>query len=233
MDYFKQVKSFYEKQLFEQFSSQEISLWHTLMHLSNKLMWPGEITVPLSTLANLSGMTLASVKRTRDSLSRKGLIHWKSRNGNLSASYKVVILYDSGLAAQYEPQSEPQSEPIYKHKTENLKPNTKNKIPPTPRPGGWGFGPMLNKVFDDWLQYKAERKEPYKPKGLESLLTQIRKRVEAHGEDAVAEVIQLSMANGWKGIIFDRIEVKTGLQRKPQLNGNIFMDMLREEEQRG
>ena len=36
-------------------------------------------------------------------------------------------------------------------------------------------------------------------------LTEIENRVKRHGEQAVAEVIRLSMANNWRGIIWDRI----------------------------
>ena len=57
----------------------------------------------------------------------------------------------------------------------------------------------------DWLNYKKERKEAYKSTGLKSLLTEIENRVKRHGEQAVAEVIRLSMANNWCGIIWDRI----------------------------
>lgn len=92
-------------------------------------------------------------------------------------------------------------------RTKNKEQKTnKNNIPPSPPAGGWGFGPILNTVFDDWLQYKYERKEPYKPKGLESLITQIKNKVDEFGEEAVIEVIRNSMANGWKGIIFNQLE---------------------------
>ena len=57
----------------------------------------------------------------------------------------------------------------------------------------------------DWITYKKERREAYKSTGLKSLLTEIENRVKRHGEQAVAEVIRLSMANNWRGIIWDRI----------------------------
>ena len=64
---------------------------------------------------------------------------------------------------------------------------------------------MLSAVRD-WITYKQERREAYKAVGLKSLLTEIENRVKRHGAAAVAEVIRLSMANNWKGIIWDRIK---------------------------
>lgn len=73
--------------------------------------------------------------------------------------------------------------------------------------------PVLSAVRD-WLAYKQERREAYKPTGLKSLLTEIENRVKQHGGQAVAEVIRLSMGNNWRGIIWDRIGDKT--QEKPK-----------------
>lgn len=67
------------------------------------------------------------------------------------------------------------------------------------------FSGELLSAVRDWLAYKTERRERYKPTGLKSLLTEIENRAEKHGERAVADVIRLSMANNWRGIIWDRI----------------------------
>ena len=69
----------------------------------------------------------------------------------------------------------------------------------------FGFGEPLSGRILEWLRYKAERHEGYKPQGLHSLLRQIDSCRKTYGEDALCELIQQSMANGWKGIIFDRL----------------------------
>ena len=69
----------------------------------------------------------------------------------------------------------------------------------------FGFGEPLSERILEWLRYKAERHEGYKPQGLHSLLRQIDSCRKTYGEDALCELIQQSMANGWKGIIFDRL----------------------------
>ena len=69
-----------------------------------------------------------------------------------------------------------------------------------------GFGPELSVAFDEWLRYKQERREAYKPTGLKALISHVRNQAEIYGEKAVADCIRLSMSNGWKGIVFDRLE---------------------------
>ncbi len=91
---------------------------------------------------------------------------------------------------------------------------------PAPTPE---FGPVLQEAFEDWLKYKRERREAYKPTGLKSLATQIKNQAAIHGEDAVAALIRQCMAANWKGIIFDRLQGKT------QSRGGVsFWDMKEE-----
>ena len=65
----------------------------------------------------------------------------------------------------------------------------------------------------EWIAYKTERKEPYKEQGMKSLLRQIENNQMTYGEQAVCNLIDESMANGWKGIIFDRLKQKPVTQR--------------------
>lgn len=64
--------------------------------------------------------------------------------------------------------------------------------------------PLLEKV-KEWLDYKKQRKESYIERGLKSLLTQISKQAKEHGDIAVMDIIDFSMANGYKGILWDKI----------------------------
>lgn len=68
-----------------------------------------------------------------------------------------------------------------------------------------GFSPSLRAAVEDWLAYKRERREAYKPTGLKALLTQISSAASAHGDAAVIGVIRQSMSSGYKGITFDRL----------------------------
>lgn len=80
--------------------------------------------------------------------------------------------------------------------------------------------PMKDKVRE-WLRYKNERREPYKPTGLQTLVNRIAKEERAHGTGAVMRLIDDSMSNGWRGIIWDRLGKQTyGARDTPrQLTG--------------
>ena len=57
----------------------------------------------------------------------------------------------------------------------------------------------LNTIFS-WLNKK--RKDKHKPKGLEALVTQIKKKVDEFGVDTVINTIQQSMSCNYQGIIW-------------------------------
>lgn len=82
---------------------------------------------------------------------------------------------------------------------------------------------VLQDAFLRWLEYKKERREQYKPQGLQSLVTQIKRNEAIFGADAVANLIDECMASNWQGIIFNRLE------QKREKSGNIFREIAREE----
>ncbi len=64
---------------------------------------------------------------------------------------------------------------------------------------------LQNKI-NDWLKYKTEKDQSYKPTGLQNLLTQIDNKVKEYGEQAVIDIITESMAANWQGICFDKLK---------------------------
>lgn len=84
---------------------------------------------------------------------------------------------------------------------------------------------------NEWVTYKTERKEPYKEQGMKSLLRQIENNAIQFGDHAVCELIDECMANGWKGIIFDRLKQKAQTTNQQSYNntGNVFLDLARDE----
>ena len=73
----------------------------------------------------------------------------------------------------------------------------------------------IYKTILEWLEYKKERKETYKEKGLETLLTQIDSQCELYSEELVVSLINECMASNYKGIIFDKLKNKPK-QDKPK-----------------
>lgn len=118
------------------------------------------------------------------------------------------------------PPNAPRTPPKKKEKTkekEKEKKNITGDIPPTPLPGG---SPALQKAFSNWLQYKREKRQDYKPTGLQSLVTQVQRAAETYGEQAVIDLIGECMANNWQGIIFDRLGGGRA-QRPPSFNAPV------------
>ena len=88
----------------------------------------------------------------------------------------------------------------------------------------------LGEKLVQWFAYKDERKESYKETGMKTLLRQIENNCNRYGEQAMCDLIDDSMANGWKGIIFDRLKQKAPVRANTQpRGGNPFLDMARGE----
>lgn len=106
----------------------------------------------------------------------------------------------------------------------NPNPNPGN--PPYPPKGEKGEDPLdslpavLREKVEEWLEYKRQRRQPYKPMGLKTLIRKIINYADLYGETPVAGAIDEAMANGWSGIVWDKISAK---EKK---SGNQFLDML-------
>ena len=97
--------------------------------------------------------------------------------------------------------------------------------PPIVPPDGLAaLSPALRGAVEDWMQYKAEKRDPYKPQGLKSLVTEVKNNADRYGDAAVIKVITQSMSNNYRGIVFD------WLKKAPDggKSSNVFLDMLHE-----
>lgn len=63
--------------------------------------------------------------------------------------------------------------------------------------------------INDWLMYKEEKQQSYKERGLKGLFTMLKKNIAEYGEEAVCNLIDESMANGYQGIMWDRLSRKS------------------------
>lgn len=84
------------------------------------------------------------------------------------------------------------------------KPNqTKPKKPPaadsTEVPEAIAGDEMLREAVEDWLSYKAERRERFKPRGLKAFYGEVANAAARHGPVEVVRAIQTAMANNWQG----------------------------------
>ena len=68
------------------------------------------------------------------------------------------------------------------------------------------LSPTMQAKLMQWLAYKKERRESYKPTGLQALVTRIRSAADSYGDTAVCDLIDNSMSSGYQGILFDRLQ---------------------------
>lgn len=89
---------------------------------------------------------------------------------------------------------------------------------------GYGFSDLLIGTLNEWMRYKGDDKKfSYQETGMRAFLTQVQKRTAEYGDEAVADVIALSMSNGWQGIVWEKLQ---GGRDSPA-HGVTFMDMYR------
>lgn len=102
------------------------------------------------------------------------------------------------------------SQSKYKDKTKTKEKTKSEKNNPPVSPQGEtdlsAFGQELQDRIREWLQYKREKGQGYKPTGLTQFLSKIKTAADQYGEKAVCEAITTSETNNWQGVFFDRLE---------------------------
>lgn len=80
----------------------------------------------------------------------------------------------------------------------------------------------LNDTVIDWLEYKKEKRQAYKPRGLKALIKRIDEYVGVYGVDTIIELIEHCMANNWQGITWNKLKQPissgTGYQKNQEQN---------------
>ena len=77
----------------------------------------------------------------------------------------------------------------------------------------------------EWFKYKTERKDGYKEQGMKSLLKQVANKVSIYGDTAVCNLIDECMSNGWKGIIWDKLQSSSAYRNSGDRIGNRVKDV--------
>ena len=203
-------------------------MYFKFLNLFNRAGWPEYVQVDNLRLMSMIGTkTIKTAIQARDKLVDAGFIVYGKGSKGCPNRYKL------GIRCKKNTLNDTLNDTLMGTLNDtHIKTKTKTKnIPPCIPPDD--FSPALSAAFANWLQYKREKRQDYKPTGLQSLVAKVQKAAETYGEQAVIDLIGECMANNWQGIIFDRLE--RGAARNPSgKNGrNIFMDMLREESESG
>ena len=179
--------------------------------ISNMCNQRGSCWAKNATLARfLGGAADSTVRRLLKELKDHGYIRVEDDDGG--ANVRKIHLADSL------PVYPLKNERVPAQKSAGTRPNmsgllnndliTKEIITPQTPPGVSpelldGFSEALTSAITDWLAYKAERRENYRPLGIKSLIGRTRRAAEAYGDAAVLDTIERSMAAGYQGIAWD------------------------------
>ncbi|MEA4919351.1 MAG: DUF6291 domain-containing protein [Clostridiaceae bacterium] len=147
----------------------------------------------------------------------------KKNKKNIQTRYtKSTTVYDGipNLPSETETKAEAKTE---------AKAKNKPLLSPPPLEETERFTGELKTAVDDWLRYKQERREQYKPTGLAALLTRIENSARSCGDAAVIDVIRASMAANYQGIVFDKLKsnayISGQAQEKPKSFAEIGAEM--------
>lgn len=200
-------------------TSTEQLLYHTLLMINNRKRWVDWFPCTDVYLTELMGMGRTAMKNARNGLKQAGLIDFKvSKRRGESTTYHICdefCTYSIGPQTCNKQTTNVQqtcnkrvTKKDIRHKTKDI-----NIIPLTP------FTGELGAKVEEWLAYKKEKGQSYKPTGLKSLITKIQKNVEQYGERAVIDAIDTAMSNSWQGFF----------PKQTQENGNPFLKFAAEE----
>ena len=161
-----------------------------------------------------------------DKLSDAAAIAFEVIRPNLDASRRKAASGKQGGKAKKQTGSKPEANASTEEanrkqvkEQEQVKEQDKEQTLYTPTPPAEAkvdlscLSPNMQAKLDQWLAYKKERRENYKPTGLQALVTKIRSSVDKYGEAAVCELIDNSMSSGYQGILFDRLQQRGGTTR--------------------
>jgi hypothetical protein len=86
------------------------------------------------------------------------------------------------------------------------------------------FSLATQEKLREWIQYKKEKRQAYKPTGLKSFCSVVERKIMEHGENAVLGLIDESMGANWQGVPWDKLKPQAGPKKK---SSNPFADMAR------
>jgi hypothetical protein len=69
-----------------------------------------------------------------------------------------------------------------------------------------GLSDELKAAVTEWAQYKIEKRQGYKERGLRAFLSEVQNNAKEYGEENVIKVIQSSMASNYQGVTFDKLK---------------------------
>ncbi len=225
LTYYDYINAFYDLLQVNPLSSNAQLLYHTLLMIFNRAHWEDELQRTNYNICNLCGLGEKSMTNARNELKQANLIDFKTdkRRGqatkySLCTAFLTVQKQNKGSTKAEQKQNKGRT---YKDKREKIE--DKRYITPIVP-----FEGTLGKKVSEWLQYKKERGQSYKPTGLNSLFKKIQEEADKHGEAFVLSVIDKSITNNRQGLFFDGAKQDEGVADNGadrQYNGDDYSDI--------
>ena len=179
----------------------------------------GSLVTSLGNLARETGLSVREVRTSLNHLKTTGEVTSKRHAKFSVISIKNYCLYQDA-DKQNDKQETSERQAIDKRATTIEERNKKkkeireeDKTPVNGRGGyptdiidQYDFSEEMRAKLDEWLEYKKERRESYKSTGLTALLRKISQKSGEYGENPVMALMDECMANGWRGIIWDKLK---------------------------
>lgn len=197
----------------------------------------GQLVTSYPSLAEETGLSIQNVRTAIKHLKQTGEITMKSyrdysiitvpkfdeyqsdqqpTNIQLTAKQQADNSQLTGCSQSSNRQLTTMEESKKARKQESKKVRNNTPIPPYEE---FGFSEAMRLRLDEWLCYKSERREAYKPTGLHSLLKTVEREIARLGEPAVLNRITDAMASGWRGMNLDKMEGKCGTAANTRFEG--------------
>lgn len=215
MNYLKQITQFYKLLPNNPLSASAQCLYFYLLNKNNELAWAKEFTVANMIVCGYTGLNRQALDRARNELKQKGYIDYKKGVSNHAGKY-LIVEFVTQNDTQYVTQDDIQSVTQYVtqsdtqdgHTVSTLNKQNKTKLKHIEKENikEKYFGDeQLNSSFNEWLDYKKQRKEKYTEIGLKKLVTQIKNQLKTHSVDEIIKLIDICISRNYKGIIFDML----------------------------
>lgn len=186
-------------------------LYHTLLLINNRKHWVDWFHCTDSYLTDFMGIGITAMKNARNKLKQHGMIDFvTSKQRGTSTKYHVcnefctcsinVQTNNKRSTNKVQTNNKPDTNKDKREKIED-----KRYITPI-----IPFEGILGEKVSEWLQYKQERGQKYKPTGLNGLFKTIQNESDKHGEAFVLSVIDKSITNNWNGLFFDNVKQDKG-----------------------
>ena len=175
----------------------------------------GQFITSINSLAQKTGLTQRQVRTALDKFQVHNFLTSKVSNTGRLITIVNWELYQSNevdsdkqIDKRVTKECQTHDKPLTTNKNVRMK-ECKNKGTKVPYDeavkiiGESDLNSIVQESVIQWVTYKYERKDSYTPTGLNTLIKQIQKKVDEIGADAVADVIENSICNSWKGIIWE------------------------------